>query len=87
MGAWGRDLKATGKIRMMADGSAEYVTKLGLTMDLTAKGMGVRTSRWSMLVVDGVVRNLNCEEGGKFEVSNAETILTQLGAPAAAAQL
>jgi peroxiredoxin len=78
MGAWGRDQKATGKIRMMADGSAEFAKKLGLELDLTARGMGVRMNRISMLVDDGVVKQLNVEGPGKFEVSDAETMLKQL---------
>ena len=78
MGAWGRDQKATGKIRMMADGSAEFTKKLGLELDLTARGMGVRMNRISMLVDDGVVKRLNVEGPGKFEVSDAETMLKQL---------
>ena len=78
MGAWGRDQKATGKIRMMADGSAEFTKKLGLELDLTARGMGVRMNRISMLVDDGVVKQLNVEGPGKFEVSDAETMLKQL---------
>jgi peroxiredoxin len=78
MGAWGRDQKATGKVRMMADGSAEYTKKLGLELDLTARGMGVRCQRFSMLVEDGVVKVLNIEAPGKFEVSDAETMLKQL---------
>jgi peroxiredoxin len=78
MGAWGRDQKAGGKVRMMADGSAEFSRALGLTLDLTARGMGVRSDRYSMLVVDGVVKALNREAPGKFEVSNAETMLTQV---------
>jgi peroxiredoxin len=78
MGAWGRDQKATGKIRMMADGSAEFTKKLGLELDLTARGMGVRMNRISMLVDDGVVKQLNVEGPGKFEVSDAESMLKQL---------
>jgi len=78
MGAWGRDQKATGKIRMMADGSAEFTRKLGLELDLTARGMGVRMNRISMLVDDGVVKQLNVEGPGKFEVSDAETMLKQI---------
>jgi peroxiredoxin len=78
MGAWGRDQKATGKIRMMADGSADFTKKLGLELDLTARGMGVRMNRISMLVDDGVVKQLNVEGPGKFEVSDAETMLKQL---------
>ena len=78
MGAWGRDQKATGTVRMMADGSAEFTKAVGLVLDLTAKGMGVRSQRYSMLVEDGVVKQLNVEGPGKFEVSNAETMLKQL---------
>ena len=78
MGAWGRDQKATGKVRMMADGSADYTRKLGLELDLTARGMGVRCQRFSMLVQDGVVKSLNIEAPAKFEVSDAETMLKQL---------
>ena len=78
MGAWGRDQKATGKIRMMADGSADFTKKLGLELDLTARGMGVRMNRISMLVDDGVVKQLNIEGPGKFEVSDAETMLKRL---------
>jgi glutaredoxin/glutathione-dependent peroxiredoxin len=78
MGAWGRDQKTAGKVRMMADGSASFSTALGLTLDLTARGMGVRSDRYSMFVVDGVVKQLNREAPGKFEVSNAETLLGQI---------
>ena len=79
MGAWGRDQKAGGKVRMMADGSAIYTKALGLDQDLTARGLGVRTQRYSMLVEDGVVRALNVEAPGKFEVSDADSMLNQLG--------
>jgi peroxiredoxin len=79
MGAWGRDQKATGTMRMMADGSAELTKALGLEFDLTAKGLGIRSQRYSMLVEDGVVKQLNIDEGGKLEVSDAETLLGQLG--------
>jgi peroxiredoxin len=79
MGAWGRDQHAGGKVRMMADGSAEYTKKLGLETDLTARGMGVRTRRFSMLVDNGVVKTLNIEEPGKFEVSDGATMLKQAG--------
>jgi peroxiredoxin len=77
MGAWGRDQKATGKVRMMADGSADYTRKLGLELDLVARGMGIRCQRFSMLVDDGVVKTLNVEGPGKFEVSDAATMLKQ----------
>ena len=78
MGAWGRDQKSAGKVRMMADGSGDYSRALGLTLDLTARGMGVRSDRYSLYVVDGVVKALNREAPGKFEVSNAETMLKQI---------
>jgi len=77
MGAWGRDQKTAGKVRMMADGSADFAKATGLTLDLTAKGMGLRSNRYSMLVVDGVVKTLNVEGPGKFEVSDAGTMLAQ----------
>jgi peroxiredoxin len=64
---------------MLGDGSAELATKLGLETDLTKAGMGVRARRFSLLVDDGVVKQVNVEQPGKFEVSNAETMLTQLG--------
>lgn len=79
MGAWGRDQNATGTVRMMADGSADFTKALGLVFDLTGKGMGIRSQRYSMLVEDGVVKQLNIEQPGKFDVSNAETLLSQLG--------
>ena len=78
MGAWGKDQKAGGKVRMMADGSATYAKALGLDMDLIARGMGVRSQRYSMLVEDGVVKRLNVEAPGKFEVSSGEAMLAQL---------
>ena len=77
MGAWGRDQHTAGKVRMMADGSAEFTKATGLTLDLTARGMGLRSNRYSMLVVDGVVKTLNVEAPGKFEVSDADTMLKQ----------
>ena len=78
MGAWGRDQKATGIVRMMADGNAAYSKALGLDADFSKFGMGTRSQRYSLLVEDGKVTQLNVEEGGKFEVSNAETLLGQL---------
>jgi len=77
MGAWGKEQRAKGKVRMMADGSGLYTKALGLEMDLMARGLGVRSQRYSMLVVDGVVKTLNVEEPGKFEVSSAEKLLEQ----------
>ena len=75
MGAWGREQKAEGKVRMMADGSAEFSKACGLTLDLTARGMGVRSDRYAMLVEDGVVKSVSREAPGKFEVSSAQAIL------------
>jgi len=77
MGAWGRDQKCAGKVRMLADGSAEFAQATGLTLDLTARGLGLRSNRYSMLVKDGVVKTLNIEGPGKFEVSDAATLLAQ----------
>jgi peroxiredoxin len=79
MGAWARDQKASGKVRMMGDGSALYTKALGLEFDLTAKGLGMRCQRFSMLVDNGVVKLLNIEAPGKYEVSDAETLLAQMG--------
>ena len=78
MGAWGRDQKTDGKVRMMADGSAEYTKKLGLELDLIGRGFGLRSTRYSMLIDNGVVKMLNIEAAGKFDVSNAETMLQAL---------
>ncbi len=75
MHAWAMDQKAQGKIRFMGDGSAEYAKKLGLELDLIARGMGTRMQRFSMLVDDGVVKQVNIEAPGKYEVSDAETML------------
>ena len=78
MGAWGRTQKAGNKVRMLADGSVLWTKALGLELDLTARNMGVRSNRYSMLVDDGVVKQLNVEGPGKFEVSDAETMLKQM---------
>ena len=78
MGAWGRDQESTGIVRMMADGNADFSKAIGLSADFSQFGMGTRSQRYSMLVKDGVVKQLNVEAGGKFEVSNAETMLAQL---------
>ena len=78
MGAWGRDQKTAGKVRMMADGSADFTKKIGMELDLTARGMGVRMNRFSMLVDNGVVKALNIEGPGKFEVSGGDTMLKQV---------
>jgi len=77
MGAWGREQGAGGKVRMIADGTGELTRALGLELDLTARGLGVRSQRYSMLIDDGVVKALNIEEAGKYEVSTPEKLLEQ----------
>ena len=77
MGAWGRDQKAQGKVRMMADGGAQFTRALGLEQEIA--GMGTRSKRYSMLVEDGVVKTLDLEAPGKFEVSDAASMLRRLG--------
>lgn len=79
MGAWGHGHRAEGKIRMLGDGSAIWTRALGLEFDLTAKGLGMRMQRFSMLVDNGVVKRLNVEAPGEFKVSDAATMLAQLG--------
>lgn len=75
MGAWGEAQNVGETILMLADGNAAFTEAVGLELDLTANQMGVRSRRYAMVVDDGVVTHLNVEEGGNFEVSNAETIL------------
>jgi peroxiredoxin len=77
MGAWGRDQKTHGKVRMMADGGADFTKALGLDMQIP--GMGTRSKRYSMLVQDGVVKTVDVEQPGKFEVSDAASMLKRLG--------
>jgi glutaredoxin/glutathione-dependent peroxiredoxin len=79
MNAWGRSQNVDGRIRMIADGSAAYTKALGLELDLNKGGMGMRCQRFSMLVDNGVVKHMNVEAPGKFEVSDARTMLAQLG--------
>lgn len=78
MGAWGREQKTAGKVRMLADGDATFAKATGLTLDLTGKGLGLRSNRYSMLLRDGQVVQLNVEAPGKFEVSDAATLLGQI---------
>ncbi len=80
MGAWARDQKTEGKVRMLADGDAAFTKATGLTLDLTGKGMGLRSNRYSMLIKDGKVATLNIEGPGKFEVSDGATMLAQVKA-------
>jgi peroxiredoxin len=79
MAHWGKDQKALGKIRFLADGSAAWAKSMGLELDLTARGMGMRMNRFSMLVDNGVVKSVNLEGPGKFEVSDGATMLKQAG--------
>lgn len=78
MGAWGRDQKVNGRIRMMADGSGLWTRALGLELDLVERGLGVRSQRYSLLADNGVVKQLNLENGGGYTVSDAATLLKQL---------
>jgi glutaredoxin/glutathione-dependent peroxiredoxin len=78
MAHWGRDQKALGKIRFLADGSAQWAKALGLELDLNARGMGTCMNRFSMLVDNGTVKQVNIEGPGKFEVSDAGTMLKQI---------
>jgi peroxiredoxin len=78
MGAWGKDQGSGDKVAMLADGSAELTKKMGIELDLTSRGLGVRSRRFSMLLDDGVVKQLNLEEGGALETSGAETLLGQI---------
>jgi peroxiredoxin len=80
MGAWARDQKTGTKVRMLGDGDASFAKATGLTLDLTGKGMGLRSCRYSMLVKEGKVAVLNVEAPGKFEVSDAATLLSQVKA-------
>ncbi|MBL8515365.1 MAG: peroxiredoxin [Betaproteobacteria bacterium] len=78
MGAWAKEQKTAGKVRMLGDGSAAWTKALGLELDLIARGMGIRMQRFSMLVEDGLVKSFNLEGPGKFEVSDADTMLKQV---------
>jgi peroxiredoxin len=78
MAAWGREQKAIGKVRMLGDGNGDFAKKLGVDADLSGGNMGLRMKRFSMLVEDGIVKSFNLEAPGKFEVSDADTMLTQL---------
>ena len=78
MGAWGKDQKVVDKILMLADGSGEFSKAMGLSMDLTKNGMGVRSQRYAMIVKDGKIEQLFAEKPGAFEVSAAENVLKHL---------
>ena len=79
MGAWGKSANVSDKVTMLADGNGDFVKALGLTFDGSKFGMGVRGQRFSMVVTDGVVTQLNVEEPGAFKVSSAEHMIEQLG--------
>jgi len=78
MGEWGKNQKADGKVKMLADGSAEFSKAMDLVMDLTSRGMGVRSQRYAMIVDNGVIKDLFVEKPGAFEVSSAENVLKHL---------
>ncbi len=78
MQAWGEQHNVDDRVMMLADGSAHFSRAVGLELDLDAPGMGIRSQRYAMVVNDGVVELLNVEAPGKFEVSDAETILSGL---------
>jgi peroxiredoxin (alkyl hydroperoxide reductase subunit C) len=78
MGAWGKDQGVGDKVVMLADGSAEFTKKLGLEMDLTARGLGVRCQRFALVAKNGKVAHIGVEAPGAFEVSKAEAVLAAL---------
>ncbi|MFM1859316.1 MAG: peroxiredoxin [Burkholderiaceae bacterium] len=78
MGAWGRELGTKGKVRMFGDGNAEFSKAIDLTLDLTGRGLGIRSNRYAMIVRDGVVQSVSVEAPGQFTVSSAEAVLAQL---------
>ncbi|AJR25498.1 MULTISPECIES: peroxiredoxin [Sphingobium] len=78
MGAWGKSASADGKVTMLADGNGDFAQAVGLTMDGSKFGMGTRGQRFSMIVKDGVVTELNVEAPGDFKVSSAEYLLDQI---------
>jgi len=78
MGAWGKDQKSGGKVRMLADGNGDFTKAMGLEMDGSRFGMGKRSQRYAMIVDNGVITELNVEEPGAFSVSSAEHVLKQL---------
>lgn len=78
MDAWGRSMNVDGNMRMLADGSADWTKKLGLVLDLTEKGLGVRSQRYSAFLDNGVVKQLNVDEGGVLSISDAQTLLDQI---------
>ena len=78
MDAWGKQHNVDDRVMMIADGSAHFTRAVGLELDLDARGMGLRSQRYAMVINDGVVETLNVEAPAKFEVSDAQTILASL---------
>jgi glutaredoxin/glutathione-dependent peroxiredoxin len=78
MEAWGRDQKCESKVDMLADGNADFTKAMGLELDARGNGMGIRSKRYAMVVEDGVIKKLNVEQPGAFEVSSAEAMLRAL---------
>jgi len=78
MNAWGKDQKVEGKVLMLADGNGDFTRAIELEMDGSGYGLGKRSRRYAMVVQDGVVKTLNVENPGAFEVSSAEAILKAL---------
>ena len=78
MDAWGKSQSADGKVTMVADGNADFAKALGLELDASGHGMGTRGKRFSMVVENGVVKQLSVEQPGAFEVSSADAMLKNL---------
>jgi peroxiredoxin len=78
MGAWGKEQKADGKVMMLADGNNEFTKLMGLELDATRAGLGMRSQRYAMIVEDGVIKDLFVEKPGAFDVSSAENVLKHL---------
>ncbi len=78
MNAWGKDQKVEGKVQMLADGNGDFTRAVGLEMDGSGYGLGQRSRRYAMVAKDGVVKTLNVEAPGAFEVSSAEAVLRAL---------
>ncbi|HMA15961.1 MAG: peroxiredoxin [Bacteroidota bacterium] len=78
MDAWGRDQQVGDKVKLLADGNATFAKALGLELDATGVGLGIRSQRFAMVVDDGVVKGLHVEQPGAFEVSSAEAVLKTL---------
>jgi peroxiredoxin len=78
MGAWGKDQNAGGKVRMVADGNGDFTKAMGLTLDASGFGMGLRSQRYAVIAKDGVIEHLLVESGPGLSVSSAESVLEKL---------